>query len=265
MAFPRTLPEESTTLPGIANVVAVSSAKGGVGKSTVAVNLALSMVRDGARVGLLDADIYGPSLPVLTGIREQPEVRAGDRIQPLYAHGMALMSMGFLASPDAPVIWRGPLLAQAVQQFLQQVDWGPLDILLLDMPPGTGDIPLTLSQAVALSGAVVVTTPQSVALEDVERGIAMFDKVDVDILGLVENMSYYLCPHCDKRHEIFGHGGGRQTAKRLEIDFLGEIPLDEAIREGGDRGAPTMLAEPDSARGEAFAAIARGLVAALAN
>lgn len=265
MSFPRTLPEGSTTLPGVANVVAVSAAKGGVGKSTVAVNLALSMVQEGARVGLLDADIYGPSLPVLTGVREEPEVRDGDRIQPLYAHDMALMSMGFLAGQDAPVIWRGPLLAQAVQQFLQQVDWGELDILILDMPPGTGDIPLTLSQAVAMSGAVVVTTPQSVALQDVERGMAMFDKVDVDILGLVENMSYYLCPTCDKRHEIFGHGGGRQTAERLDIDFLGEIPLDAAIREGGDRGEPTVLAEPESPRGQAFASIARGVVAALSG
>jgi len=250
-------------LPGVANVVAVSSAKGGVGKSTVAVNLALALARDGTRVGLLDADIYGPSLPVLIGVREAPEIREGDRIQPLAAHGLALMSMGFLADQEAPVIWRGPLLAQAVQQFLQQVDWGELDLLILDMPPGTGDVPLTLSQAVTLSGAVVVTTPQSVALEDVERGMAMFDKVDVDILGLVENMSYYLCPHCDKRHEVFGHGGGRLTAERLDIDFLGEIPLDETIREGGDRGAPTMLAEPESSRGQAFDAIARGVVVAL--
>jgi len=265
MAFPRTLPENSTTLPGVANVVAVSSAKGGVGKSTVAVNIALSCARDGASVGLLDADIYGPSLPVLTGVRDQPEVRDGDRIQPLRAHGMALMSMGFLAAQDAPVIWRGPLLAQAVQQFLQQVDWGALDLLVLDLPPGTGDIPLTLSQAVALSGTVVVTTPQDVALQDVERGMAMFDKVDVDILGLVENMSYYLCPHCDKRHEIFGHGGGRNIAERLEVEFLGEIPLDGTIRAGGDVGTPTMLAEPDSPRGEAFTAIARGVVAALAS
>ncbi|MDA0336287.1 MAG: Mrp/NBP35 family ATP-binding protein [bacterium] len=265
MAFPRTIPEGSTTLPGVANVVAVSSAKGGVGKSTVAVNLALSFARDGARVGLLDADIYGPSLPVLTGIREQPEIRDGDRIQPLRAHGLALMSMGFLAGQDAPVVWRGPLLAQAVQQFLQQVDWGVLDILILDLPPGTGDIPLTLSQAVALSGAVVVTTPQDVALQDVERGMAMFDKVDVDIIGLVENMSYYLCPHCDKRHEIFGHGGGRRMAARLGVDFLGEIPLDATVREGGDRGTPTMLAEPDSARGQAFSAIAAGILAALAG
>jgi ATP-binding protein involved in chromosome partitioning len=265
VAFPRTLPEGSTTLPGVGNVVAVSSAKGGVGKSTVAVNLALACVREGARVGLLDADIYGPSLPVITGLREEPEVRGGDRIQPLQAHGMALMSMGFLAGQDAPVVWRGPLLAQAVQQFLQQVDWGELDILVLDLPPGTGDIPLTLSQAVAMSGAVVVTTPQDVALQDVERGMAMFDKVDVDILGLVENMSYYLCPHCDKRHEVFGHGGGRRIAERLELDFLGEIPLDGMIREGGDNGRPTLLAEPDSARGAAFTAIARGVVSALAG
>lgn len=259
------MPEDSTTLPGVANVVAVSSAKGGVGKSTVAVNLALSWVRDGARVGLLDADIYGPSLPVLTGIRDAPEVRDGDRIQPLQAHGMALMSMGFLAGQQAPVVWRGPLLAQAVQQFLQQVDWGTLDVLVLDLPPGTGDIPLTLSQAIALSGAVVVTTPQSVALQDVERGLAMFDKVDVDVLGLVENMSYYICPHCDERHEIFGHGGGRQTAARLGIEFLGEIPLDGTIREQGDSGRPTMLVEPDSARGRAFADIARNVVGALAD
>lgn len=265
MAFPRTLPEGSTTLPGVANAVAISSAKGGVGKSTVAVNIALALAADGARVGLLDADIYGPSLPVLLGVRDEPEVHDGDRIQPLRAHGMALMSMGFLTGQDAPVVWRGPLLAQAVQQFLQQVDWGELDILLLDMPPGTGDIPLTLSQSLALSGAVVVTTPQDVALQDVERGMAMFDKVDVDILGLVENMSYYLCPHCDERHEIFGHGGGRQSAERLDIDFLGEIPLDAAIRQGGDSGQPTMLAEPQSTRGQAFASIARGVVSALSG
>lgn len=263
MAFPRTLPEGSTTLPGVANVIAVSSAKGGVGKSTVAVNLALALAREGATVGLLDADIYGPSLPVLTGVRQEPEVHDGDRIQPLQAHGLKLMSMGFLAGQNAPVVWRGPLLAQAVQQFLQQVDWGELDALILDLPPGTGDIPLTLSQAVALSGAVIVTTPQEVALQDVTRGMAMFDKVDVDLLGLVENMSYYLCPHCDERHEIFGHGGGRETAARLELEFLGEIPLDPAIRAGGDSGAPTMVAEPESPRGEAFASIARRVVAAL--
>ena len=259
MAFPRTLPEDSTTLPGVANAVAFSSAKGGVGKSTVALNVALALCGRGARVGLLDADIYGPSLPVLTGVREEPEIGAGDRIQPLQAHGLAMMSMGFLTRRETPVIWRGPLLGQAVQQFLQQVDWGELDFLLVDMPPGTGDIALTLSQVVALSGAVVVTTPQGVALQDVERGMAMFDKVEVDILGLVENMSYYLCPHCDVRHEIFGHGGGREAAERMEVPFLGEIPLDGEIREAGDRGQPLMRTQPDSAQASAFDAVAAGL------
>ena len=263
MAFPRTLPEDSTTLPGVANAVAFSSSKGGVGKSTVALNAALALAGRGARVGLLDADIYGPSLPVLTGVRQEPEIRDGNRIQPVSAHGLTMMSMGFLARREAPVIWRGPLLGQALQQFLQQVDWGELDFLLVDMPPGTGDVALTLSQVVALSGAVVVTTPQSVALQDVERGMSMFDKVEVDIVGLVENMSWYLCPHCDARHEIFGHGGGREAAGRLEVPFLGEIPLDGAIREAGDRGRPLMLAEPGSARAEAFGHVADRLVQVL--
>ena len=263
MVFPRTLPEESTTLPGVANAVAFSSAKGGVGKSTVALNVALALAGRDARVGLLDADIYGPSLPVLTGVRQEPEIEDGNRIQPLSAHGLAMMSMGFLTRQEAPVIWRGPLLGQAVQQFLQQVDWGELDFLLVDMPPGTGDIALTLSQVVALSGAVVVTTPQRVALQDVERGMSMFDKVEVDILGLVENMSWYLCPHCDARHEIFGHGGAREAAGRLEVPFLGEIPLDGTIRESGDRGRPVMRAEPDSERARAFGAVADGLVQVL--
>ena len=263
MAFPRTLPEESTTLPGVANAVAFSSAKGGVGKSTVALNVALALADRGARVGLLDADIYGPSLPVLTGVRKEPEIGDGNRIRPLRAHGLALMSMGFLTRQETPVIWRGPLLGQTVQQFLQQVDWGELDFLLVDMPPGTGDIALTLSQVVALSGAVVVTTPQSVALQDVERGMSMFDKVEVDILGLVENMSWYLCPHCDARHEIFGHGGGREAAVRLEVPFLGEIPLDGEIREAGDRGRPLMLTGPGSEEAQAFAVVAAGLIRVL--
>ena len=252
-AFPR-------TLPGVANAVAFSSAKGGVGKSTVALNVALALAARDARVGLLDADIYGPSLPVLTGVRQEPEVGEGNRIRPLRSHGLAMMSMGFLTRREAPVIWRGPLLGQAVQQFLEQVDWGDLDFLLVDMPPGTGDIALTLSQVVALSGAVVVTTPQDVALQDVERGMSMFDKVEVDILGLVENMSWYLCPHCDARHEIFGHGGGREAAARLQVPFLGEIPLDGAIREAGDRGRPVVLAEPGSGRSRAFAAVAARLI-----
>ena len=263
VTYPRTLPEDSTTLPGVANAIAVSSAKGGVGKSTVAVNIALTLAGQGAQVGLLDADIYGPSLPVLTGVRQEPEITDGNRLLPLQAHGLKMMSMGFLTGQDAPVVWRGPLLAQAVQQFLLQVDWGGLDFLFVDMPPGTGDIALTLSQTVALSGAVVVTTPQQVALEDVERGMAMFDKVDVDILGLVENMSYYLCPQCEARHEIFGHGGGRAAAERLEVPFLGELPLDASIREGGDSGAPVSLATPESAQGEAFADVTQRLLQSL--
>ena len=188
MSFPRTLPAGGDTLPGVANAVAVASAKGGVGKSTVAVNLALALAADGARVGLMDADIYGPSLPLMLGVRDAPEMDGEGRIQPVQVHGLSTMSMGFLAEEDSPVIWRGPLLGQATQQFLQQVNWGELDILLIDLPPGTGDIQLTLSQIVALSGAVIVTTPQSVALEDVERGIAMFDKVEIEMLGIIENM-----------------------------------------------------------------------------
>lgn len=228
----------NATVPGVRNMVAVASAKGGVGKSTVSVNLALSAARTGARVGLLDADIYGPSAPLMLGIDEQPELTAGDRLLPVFRHGLAVMSMGLIADEDTPVVWRGPLLAQAVQQFLLQVEWGELDCLFLDLPPGTGDIPLTLSQAVALSGAVIVTTPQDVALDDVERGIAMFDKVEVEVLGLIENMSYYDCPSCSKRHRLFGEGGGRVLAGRLEVPFLGEIPISESIRSGGDRGHP---------------------------
>ncbi|MCY3763116.1 MAG: Mrp/NBP35 family ATP-binding protein [Gemmatimonadetes bacterium] len=219
-------------------MVAVASAKGGVGKSTVSVNLALGAARTGAQVGLLDADIYGPSAPLMLGIDEQPELTDGNRLLPVFRHGLAVMSMGLIADEDTPVVWRGPLLAQAVQQFLRQVEWGVLDCLFLDLPPGTGDIPLTLSQAVALSGAVIVTTPQDVALDDVERGIAMFDKVEVEVLGLIENMSYYDCPSCSKRHRLFGEGGGRALAEDLDIPFLGEIPISESIRSGGDRGRP---------------------------
>ena len=242
--IPRTLPEGSTIIPQVRNAVAVASSKGGGGKSTVCLNTALSMARMGARVGLLDADIYGPSLHLMTGVEQQPEITSGNRLIPVEAPGLSMMSMGFLADENTPVVWRGPLLAQAVQQFLAQVEWGELDFLFLDLPPGTGDIPLTLSQAIALSGVVIVTTPQEVALEDVERGIAMFEKVEVDVLGLVENMSYYLCPHCSERHEIFGHGGGRAFAERLGIEYLGELPMDSSIRRGGDEGTPIVVAAP---------------------
>ncbi|MBM3280502.1 MAG: Mrp/NBP35 family ATP-binding protein [Candidatus Handelsmanbacteria bacterium] len=259
---PRTL-AGGELLPGVRNAIAVTSAKGGVGKSTVAVNLALSLAARGAQVGLLDADIYGPSLPLLLGTRQEPTLAPSGKLRPVAKEGLALMSIGFVAGEQAPVIWRGPLLGQAVQQFLSQVEWGELDYLLLDLPPGTGDIPLTLSQSVELSGAVVVTTPQEVALQDVERGIAMFRKVEVETLGLIENMSYYLCPHCQARHEIFGHGGGRQAAQALGIEFFGELPLEAAIRAAGDQGRPIALAAPDSGAGRAFAQIAAMLEAAV--
>lgn len=244
-----------TALPGVRDIIAVASAKGGVGKSTVSANLALALVGSGAKVGLMDADIYGPSLPLMMGVTGEPELTPEGRLLPIVQHGVAIMSMGFLTDEDTPVVWRGPLLAQAVQQFLRQVDWGELDYLIIDLPPGTGDIPLTLGQAVVLSGALIVTTPQSVALEDVERGVAMFEKVDVDILGIVENMSYYLCPNCDQRHEIFGRGGARAIAEKLDLQVVGEIPLNSGIRQGGDSGHPVAL-EAESESGQMFAALA---------
>ena len=250
-------------LDQVRHALAVSSAKGGVGKSTLSVNLALSLARSGARVGLLDADIYGPSLPLLLGVRQAPEITPDERLVPVQEHGLALMSIGFLAGEDHPVVWRGPLLAQALQHFLVKVEWGELDYLLIDLPPGTGDIPLTLSQAVALSGAVVVTSPQGAALEDVARGIAMFDKVEIDVIGLVENMSYYLCPHCDKRHELFGRGGGQALAAKLDIEFLGEIPLLPAVREGGDRGRSVVLQDPKGPEAKIFSELAAKVAAAL--
>ena len=262
MQVPRTLPEGSSVIPQVRNAIAVASSKGGVGKSTVCINIALSMVQMGARVGLLDADIYGPSVQLMMDVRQQPEITADNRLLPIEKHGLSMMSMGFLADANTPVVWRGPLLAQAVQQFLVQVEWGELDFLFLDLPPGTGDIPLTLSQAVALSGAVIVTTPQDVALEDVARGIAMFEKVEVDVIGVVENMSYYLCPHCQERHEIFGHGGGQALAQRLGVEFLGEIPMTGEIRQGGDEGAPVVVSSPQSPHSQVFADLAERILSA---
>ncbi|MFT7695330.1 MAG: ATP-binding protein involved in chromosome partitioning [Candidatus Latescibacterota bacterium] len=256
---PRTLFAEGP-LAGVRNAVAIASAKGGVGKSTLSVNLAVSLAAQGAAVGLLDADIYGPSVPLMMGVSQEPVVTEGERLLPVKAHGLSLMSIGFIAGRDAPVVWRGPLLAQALQQFLQQVEWGELDYLLIDLPPGTGDIPLTLSQSIALSGALVVTTPQNVALEDVERGISMFEKVEVDVLGVVENMSFYICSQCDKQHEIFGRGGGQAAAERLGLPFLGGVPLIGAIRSGGDEGKPAVA---DAAVGHYFNDISSNLVTAL--
>lgn len=255
LEIPRTVPQGDTLLPGVRNVVAIASAKGGVGKSTISVNLALALARTGAKVGLLDADIYGPSLPLLMGVRRHPDMDVNGKMMPIIKQGVALMSIGFIAGEDAPVIWRGPLLAQTLQHFLTQVDWGELDYLLIDMPPGTGDIPLTLSQAIALSGALMVTTPQQMSLEDVERGIAMFSKVEVDILGMVENMSYYKCPHCDEKHALLGEYGGDYTARRLGVKCLASLPLDPTI--GGP--VPVMLDQPQSETAILFTQLATKL------
>ncbi|HEX4825455.1 MAG TPA: Mrp/NBP35 family ATP-binding protein [Candidatus Polarisedimenticolaceae bacterium] len=253
-------------LPGVQHVIAVASGKGGVGKSTVAVNLAAGLARRGARTGLLDADIYGPSIPLMMGIDERPDLDAtGRAIVPFDRFGVRFMSLGFLVDKDAAVIWRGPMVMKAIEQLLRDVLWGELDVLVVDMPPGTGDAQLTLSQKVRLSGAVIVTTPQDVALADAIKGVAMFRKVDVPVLGIVENMSYFACPHCGKRADVFGHGGGRREADRLNAPFLGEIPLDAAIREGGDRGKPIVADSPDSPLAKAFLDVAERVEAALAE
>jgi ATP-binding protein involved in chromosome partitioning len=248
-------------IPGVRNIVAVGSGKGGVGKSTVTVNLAVALARSGASVGLLDSDVYGPNVPLMMGITGRPEAR-NNRIQVLTNYGVGVMSMGFLTGgEDAPLIWRGPMLHSVIQQFIHQVDWGELDYLLIDLPPGTGDVQLSLTQTVPLMGAVIVTTPQDVALQDARKAIMMFRQVRVEVLGIVENMSYFECPSCHTRSDIFSHGGGRQTAERFDVPFLGEVPLDVAIRHGGDEGKPVVLREPDSAAGRAFAEIASRVAA----
>jgi ATP-binding protein involved in chromosome partitioning len=255
---------ESELLPSVRHVVAVASGKGGVGKSTVAVNLAVALAREGASVGLLDADVYGPSIPLMLGQDGQPRFDAARRLAvPFERHGIRFMSLGFLAPREEAIIWRGPMVMKAIDELLRNVDWGELDVLVVDMPPGTGDAQLTLSQKIRLAGAVIVTTPQDVALADAIKGIAMFRKVGVPILGLVENMSHFACPHCGERSEIFGHGGGRRQAERLDVPFLGEIPLDAAIRDGGDTGRPVAAEAPGSAQAEAFCAIARRVASSL--
>ncbi len=228
-------------LPGVKRVIAVASAKGGVGKSSVAVNLALALAEEGQRVGLLDADIYGPSLPTMLGASEPPEVTEDRKIHPGRAHGMQVLSMGFLIDPEQAVIWRGPMVFSAVKQFLKDAIWEDLDYLVVDMPPGTGDAQLTLVQQVPLAGVVMVTTPQEVALADVRRGIQMFRQVDVPVLGIVENMSYFLCPDNGKKYDIFGTGGGEQVARQFDLPLLAQIPIEARIREGGDTGRPLML------------------------
>ncbi|HET9235134.1 MAG TPA: Mrp/NBP35 family ATP-binding protein [Candidatus Eisenbacteria bacterium] len=244
-------------LAGVRHAVAVASGKGGVGKSTVAVNVAAALAREGARVGLLDADIYGPSIPIMLGLRQsRPEVRAG-KLVPLERFGIRMMSIGFIAGEETPVIWRGPMVSKLVQQFLADVDWGDLDYLIIDLPPGTGDAQLTLSQAAPLAGAVIVTTPQPVALEDVKRGVRMFEKVNVPILGIVENMALFVCPTCGSRHEIFSHGGGEAAAREFEVPFLGEVPIDPSIRAGGDTGVPVVVSHPEGPSAHVFRQIAQ--------
>jgi ATP-binding protein involved in chromosome partitioning len=247
-------------IPGVRHVVAVASGKGGVGKSTVAVNLALSLHGLGYRVGLLDADVYGPSVPVMLGLHERPRSTDSNRIIPLERFGIKVISMGLFLQQRTPVIWRGPMVTKLLTQFLHDVEWGELDFLILDLPPGTGDAQLTIVQQVPLSGGVIVTTPQEVALLDVQRGITMFNQVHAPVLGIIENMSFHVCSGCGDRVEIFGHGGGAKMAEKAGIPLLGEIPLVAAIRERCDTGEPTVVAEPESPETHSFTEIARRLV-----
>jgi ATP-binding protein involved in chromosome partitioning len=242
-------------IPGVAAIIAVASGKGGVGKSTIAVNLALGLRDLGLKVGILDADIYGPSLPRLLAIKEKPQTAGGTRLKPIVRHGMPVMSIGFLVEEETPMIWRGPMVMSALTQMLREVEWGELDVMVVDMPPGTGDAQLTMAQQVPLKGAVIVSTPQDLALIDARRGIAMFRRVNVPVLGIVENMSTFICPHCGERSDIFGHGGARREAERLSVPFLGEVPLALDIREKSDAGAP-VAAEPGGAHAKIFRDIA---------
>jgi ATP-binding protein involved in chromosome partitioning len=252
-------PPDAALLPEVRFKIAVASGKGGVGKSTVAANLALALSRLGSRVGLMDSDIYGPSQQMMMGIDEKPFINEANQIVPIERFGVRVMSLGFLMDVDQPVIWRGPMVMKAVEQFLGDVAWGKLDFLVVDMPPGTGDAQLTLTQKIQLSGAVIVTTPQDVALIDARKGLAMFQKVNVPVLGIIENMSFYVCVKCGHREDIFKHGGGERTAKKLNVPFLGEIPIDPKVAIGGDSGVPIVAAEPKSRVTEAFLEVAEAI------
>jgi ATP-binding protein involved in chromosome partitioning len=248
-------------IPGVDAVIAVASGKGGVGKSTTAVNLALGLRDLGLKVGILDADIYGPSLPKLLAIREKPQTIGGNRLKPIERYGLTVMSIGFLIDEDTPMIWRGPMVMSAITQMLREVEWGKLDIMVVDMPPGTGDAQLTMAQQVPLKGAVIVSTPQDLALIDARRGVAMFKRVNVPVLGVVENMSYFLCPECGTRSDIFGHGGARHEAERQGVPFLGEVPLHMTIREKSDAGLPVVATEPDGPHAKIYRDIAAKVLA----
>jgi ATP-binding protein involved in chromosome partitioning len=255
----------SQAIPGVKKVIAVASGKGGVGKSTTACNLALGLQTLGLKVGILDADIYGPSMPKLLGIRGKPQVLTGRILQPMDGYGLKVMSIGFMVEEEAPMIWRGPMVMSAITQMLREVAWGELDVLVVDMPPGTGDAQLTMAQATPLAGAVIVSTPQDLALIDARRGVAMFKRVEVPILGIVENMATFICPHCGEGSDIFGHGGARREAERLDVPFLGEVPLTMAIRETSDAGRPVVAVDPESAQARAYVDIARGVQMQLAG
>jgi ATP-binding protein involved in chromosome partitioning len=247
-------------VPGVKRVIAVSSGKGGVGKSTVASNLAAALAAQGARVGLLDADVYGPDIPIMFGVHSRPGITADERVVPIEAHGVKLMSIGFLIDEDTPAIWRGPIVQGIIRQFLQQVVWDELDYLLVDMPPGTGDAQLSLVQLAKVDGAIMVTTPQGVATADVLKGIKMFEQVEVPLLGLVENMSGFACPHCGEETDVFGRGGGEKLAASAGVPFLGTVPLGASVVKDGDSGRPTVVAEPDSVEAKAFVALAGRVV-----
>src|SRR6266540_4478553 len=249
--------QQTPLIPRVKNVVAVASGKGGVGKSTTSVNLAVALSQTGARVGLMDADIYGPNVPLMMGLKEKPHIHSEEGgIKPVERFGVKLVSIGFFLDERKPVIWRGPMVHGAIQQFLRDFDWGDLDYLVVDLPPGTGDAPLSLSQLIPLSGVVIVTTPQDVALQDVGKGMSMFRRLEVPVIGVVENMSYFICPGCDARHEIFGQGGGERIANQFSVPFLGRIPLQTHIREGGDQGRPVVVTHPDSPEAAAFREVA---------
>jgi ATP-binding protein involved in chromosome partitioning len=252
-------------IPGVKQIIAVASGKGGVGKSTTTANLAVGLATLGLKVGVLDADIYGPSVPKIFGITGKPRLVSGRTLAPMEAYGLKIMSIGFLIDEETPMIWRGPMVISAITQMLREVAWGELDVLVVDMPPGTGDAQLTMAQQTPLAGAVIVSTPQDLALLDARRGVAMFKKVEVPILGIVENMSYFICPECGHRSDIFAHGGARHEAERLHVPFLGEIPLAMPIRETSDGGRPIVASDPDSAHAKAYVALARQVKAGLSG